>query len=328
MTHTDPPRAFLDVTKSASGQRWVERMGPVERNTALAISQNLDLPELVGRVLAGRGVTQEEAERFLNPTIRDLMPDPAVLTDMDKATARIADAIGDGQRVAIFGDYDVDGASSSALMAKFLTHHGITNEIYIPDRIFEGYGPNPQAIKTLVDNGAELIVTVDCGATSFEALEEAAKLDTDVIVLDHHQMGDESPKCVALVNPNRQDDLSGLGHLCAAGVVFLTLVSVVRELRNRDFYKGNASPPDLLSWLDSGRTGNRLRCGAAQGAQPRVCGQGPAGDAPAEERRAEGIDASWPDGWSCSPLPSRVCTGSAHQCRWPDWRCGTWARDC
>ncbi len=243
-------RAFLDVTSSASNQRWVERLDNKSRNTALAISQTLGIPELIGRVMAGRGVVLEDASAFLAPSIRDLMPDPNVLTDMQAATTRICDAIQGNQQVAIFGDYDVDGASSSALMAKFLSHHGIENEIYIPDRIFEGYGPNPDAINTLIENGAKLIITVDCGATSFEALEEAAKNNTDVIVLDHHQMGDEKPKCVALVNPNRQDDLSGLGHLCAAGVVFMTLVASVRELRSRGLYNDTFKAPDLLSWLD------------------------------------------------------------------------------
>lgn len=243
-------RAFLDVTTSVSGQRWIERLDAKSSNTALAISQTLDVPELIGRVMAGRGVELEEAASFLSPSIRDLMPDPDVLTDMKSATKRICDAIQNNQQFAVFGDYDVDGASSSALMSKFLSHHGIKNEIYIPDRIFEGYGPNPDAINTLIDNGANLIITVDCGATSFEALEEAAKKQTDVVVLDHHQMGDELPKCSALVNPNRQDDLSGLGHLCAAGVVFMVLVSCVRELRGRGVYTEALKAPDLLTWLD------------------------------------------------------------------------------
>jgi len=231
-------RFFLDVKSSVSGQAWVERLDGKSRNTALAISQTLDLPELIGRVLAGREVELDDAEKFMAPAIRDLMPDPNVLTDMNIAADRIPDAITQKQQVAIFGDYDVDDAASSALMSKFLSHHGIKSEIYIPDRIFEGYGPNPEAIKTLIDNGAKLIITVDCGATSFEALAEARKLGVDVVVLDHHQMGEEGPVCVALVNPNRQDDLSGLGHLCAGGVVFMTLCS------------DTLSPPDLLSWLD------------------------------------------------------------------------------
>jgi len=243
-------RFFLDVKSSVSGQAWVERLDGKSRNTALAISQTLDLPELIGRVLAGREVELDDAEKFMAPAIRDLMPDPNVLTDMNIAADRIADAITQKQQVAIFGDYDVDGAASSALMSKFLSHHGVKSEIYIPDRIFEGYGPNPEAIKALIDNGAKLIITVDCGATSFEALAEARKLGVDVVVLDHHQMGEEGPVCVALVNPNRQDDLSGLGHLCAGGVVFMTLVATLRELRTRNIYSDTLTPPDLLSWLD------------------------------------------------------------------------------
>jgi len=241
---------FLDVDRSASDQKWIDRLDNVTRNVALDIAQSHDVPELVARVMAGRGVSSDGAMSFLNPTIRDLMPDPSVLSDMDKAAERLADAIMAGERVAIFGDYDVDGAASSALMSRFLGHHAVPSEIYIPDRIFEGYGPNPNAINELIDKGAKLIVTVDCGATSFEALEAAEKRNIDVIVIDHHQMGTEMPPAVALVNPNRQDDLSGLGYLCAAGVVFLTLVATARVLRGRAFYKEGMKAPDLLQMLD------------------------------------------------------------------------------
>ena len=250
MSGKDRPEAFLNVQSSASGQRWVQRLSPSEQNTAIAIAQTLDIPELVGRVMAGRGVTLDTAQEFLNPAIRNLMPDPDVLTDMDVVTDRIAAAIKSDESVAIFGDYDVDGACASALMFRFLAEHGQNPRIYIPDRIFEGYGPNPDAIRELAQGGATLIITVDCGATSFEALEEAAKLGVDVVVLDHHQMGPETPKSVGLVNPNRQDDLSGLGYLCAAGVVFITLASVIRKLRKEGFYGDTLEPPDLLSWLD------------------------------------------------------------------------------
>ena len=241
---------FLDVDRSASDQKWIDRLDNVTRNVALDIAQSHDVPELVARVMAGRGVSSDGAMSFLNPTIRDLMPDPSVLSDMDKAAERLADAIMAGERIAIFGDYDVDGAASSALMSRFLGHHAVPSEIYIPDRIFEGYGPNPNAINELIDKGAKLIVTVDCGATSFEALEAAEKRNIDVIVIDHHQMGTEMPPAVALVNPNRQDDLSGLGYLCAAGVVFLTLVATARVLRGRAFYKEGMKAPDLLQMLD------------------------------------------------------------------------------
>ncbi len=239
-------RPFLDVEVSLSGNRWADRLDPRGRNEALAISQANGIPEIVARVLAGRGVIAGEAETFLAPTLRDLMPDPSTLTDMDAAAARIAAAIGARERVAIFGDYDVDGAASAALMARFLAGYGVPYEIYIPDRVFEGYGPNSDAIRQLVENGAKLIVTVDCGSTSFEALEAARQMDIDVVVLDHHQLGSERPPSRALVNPNRQDDLSGLGHLCAAGVVFMTLVAVQRVLRKQ----GQDAASNLMEQLD------------------------------------------------------------------------------
>lgn len=245
----DPvPRAFLGVERSATGQRWVSRADQAAQNRALAMAQQYGLPELVARVLAGRGVGVDEAPGFLDPTIRSLMPDPSSLTDCDKAAARLERAIRSGQRVAIFGDYDVDGAASSALLYRFLAHFGVTAEIYIPDRIFEGYGPNAAAIGQLIDRGAGLIVTVDCGSTSHEALAEAATRKIDVVVIDHHQMGHELPICHALVNPNREDDLSGQGHLCAAGVVFMVLVATLRLLREKGHPQARSL--DLLAWLD------------------------------------------------------------------------------
>lgn len=245
----DPvPRAFLGVDHSVTGQRWVSRLDQAGQNRALAITQLHGLPELVARVLAGRGVGVDEAPSFLDPTIRSLMPDPSKLTDCETAAARLTAAIRARARVAIFGDYDVDGAASSALLSRFLHHFGIDAEIYIPDRIFEGYGPNPAAIGQLIDRGAQLIVTVDCGSTSHEALAVAHERGIDVVVIDHHQMGHEMPPCLALVNPNREDDLSGQGHLCAAGVVFLVLVATLRQLR--DAGHPQARSLDLLAWLD------------------------------------------------------------------------------
>lgn len=241
-------RAFLGVETSVSGMRWVPRLDQAGENRALAMSQNHGMPDLIARVLAGRGVGLDEAAAFLDPTIRGLMPDPDTLTDCRRAAVRIADAIARGERVAIFGDYDVDGAASSALMFRFLSHFGVTAEIYIPDRIFEGYGPNPAAIGQLIDRGAGLIITVDCGSTSHESLLAAQKRGVDVVVIDHHQVGTELPACHALVNPNREDDLSGQGHLCAAGVVFLVLAGVARVLREAG--DGRAGGFDLLGQLD------------------------------------------------------------------------------
>ncbi|UJW73572.1 single-stranded-DNA-specific exonuclease RecJ [Rhizobium sp. SL42] len=241
-------RAFLGVEQSVSGQRWMTRADQAAQNRALAMSQVHGIPELVARVLAGRGVGVDEAPAFLDPSIRNLMPDPSRLTDCDIAAERICAAINRGERVAIFGDYDVDGAASSALMFRFLHHFGIDAEIYIPDRIFEGYGPNAAAIDQLIDRGAQLIITVDCGSTSIEALAAAERRKIDVVVIDHHQMGHEMPTCHALVNPNREDDLSGQGHLCAAGVVFMVLVASLRRLREQGH--AYARSLDLLAWLD------------------------------------------------------------------------------
>lgn len=244
MTTTE--RLFLNVRQSATGQKWVDRLGLREANTALAIAQNHDISDLVARVLAGRGVSVEGAPEFIDPTLRNLMPDPTSLTDMGIAAERIAQAIERGENVAIFGDYDVDGACSSALMARFLKHYGIAHAIYIPDRIFEGYGPNPQAMRDLVAKGASLIVTVDCGTNSAPSIDAAREAGADVVVLDHHQVGGDLPEnAVAIVNPNREDDISLQGHLCAAGVVFLTLVQVAKILRQR-----GKDAPDLLAMLD------------------------------------------------------------------------------
>lgn len=240
-------RAFLGVEKSATGQRWIARLDQAGENRALAMSQSHGIPDLIARVLAGRDVGFDDAPAFLDPTLRRLMPDPYQLTDCEAATERIAKAIQRRERVAIFGDYDVDGACASAILYKFLTHFGVQAEIYIPDRIFEGYGPNPQAIDSLIERGAGLIVTVDCGSTSFESLSRAKERSIDVVVLDHHQVGQDLPACAALVNPNREDDLSGQGHLCAAGVVFLVLVALQRLMRRRD---ARAETIDLLSLLD------------------------------------------------------------------------------
>lgn len=244
------PRPFLGVKASARGLVWRERLQGEAHGLALAISQQHALPELLGRVLAARGVTLDAVPRFLDPTLKAMLPDPSSLRDMDGAAARLADAIERRERVAIFGDYDVDGASSSALLARYLAHHGTQGRIYIPDRLFEGYGPNPQAIDLLIEEGAKLIVTVDCGTMSFEPLEHAKARKTDVIVIDHHQADERLPAVTALVNPNRQDDISGQGHLCAAGVVFLTLVATSRELRRRGYYKTGPHEPDLLGDLD------------------------------------------------------------------------------
>lgn len=246
---------FLDVAQSAKGYRWLDRLGTTIGGMsgtarAQAICQRHDLPEILGRVLAGRSVELDEVETFLDPTLKALMPDPSTLADMDKTAERLAVAVEKREPVAIFGDYDVDGACSSALMKRFLAHHGIDARIYIPDRMREGYGPNANAIKELIDDGAKLIVTVDCGTTSFEPLAAAKGTGTDVLVIDHHQSNETLPDVHAVVNPNRQDDLSGQGHLCAAGVVFLVMVATARVLRARGAYPSKFGDPALLNELD------------------------------------------------------------------------------
>jgi single-stranded-DNA-specific exonuclease len=243
------PQAFLGVLRSATGKLWRDRLDVRGTARALAITQRYRLPEMLARVLAGRDVEIDAVDDFLDPTIRKLMPDPFTVTQMETAAKRIADAVVRGEKVAIFGDYDVDGATSSALLAWHLRHCGLDPLIHIPDRIFEGYGPNNEAIKALAAKGATLLVTVDCGTTSHEPLKLARQLGMSVVVIDHHQSGDELPEVDALVNPNRPDDLSGLGHLAAVGLVLITLVAVNRELRGRGFWTGEMPEPDLLGML-------------------------------------------------------------------------------
>lgn len=242
-------RAVLGVTASASGRAWRDRLDAAGAARELGLAQRYDLPEIVARVLTGRGVESEEALAFLDPTIKALMPDPSSLTAMDVGVGRLADAVGRGETVALFADYDVDGATSAAMMRRALGALGLDPIVYVPDRLIEGYGPNPEAIEGLARAGASLIVTLDCGSTSHEALEHARRLGLDVVVIDHHGCGVELPPAVAVINPNRHDDLSGLGHLSACGVAFVTLVGLNRELRRRGFFKAGKEP-DLLSLLD------------------------------------------------------------------------------
>ena len=240
---------FLDVERSALGRPWRPRLDRAGEMRALAIRQVGGQDELIARVLAGRGVAPEAVERYLDPTLRDLMPDPFVLTDMEAATARLARAVERGERIAIFGDYDVDGACSAALVSEFLEACGCETIVHIPDRVSEGYGPNVEAMESFKARGASLVVTVDCGAVSHEPFAAAGKLGLDVIVFDHHQAPEALPGALALVDPNREDDLSGLGHLCAAGVSFLALVALNRALREAGFWDGR-SAPDLMAGLD------------------------------------------------------------------------------
>ena len=242
-------RPFLNVESSALGRPWRDRLDDAGRACAGAMVQQLGLNDLLARVLAGRGVAVAGALDYLEPSLRLLMPDPMVLQGMAQAIARLVQAVQTSETIGIFGDYDVDGATSSALLAQYLEAAGCRALIHIPDRIFEGYGPNAAAIETLQAAGAHLLVTVDCGTTSHAVLAGAKAAGLDCIVLDHHQAPAELPDAI-IVNPNRQDDLSGLGQLCAAGVVYMVLVGLSRALRGLGFWHAGRPAPDLLEALD------------------------------------------------------------------------------
>ena len=239
---------FLGVSQSLNGRRWVLR--PSDERTALALSQRLGLPEVAGRVLAGRGVGLDEAEDFLNPTLKNLLPDPSSLQDMDVAVARLVRAVREGQTIGVFGDYDVDGATSTAVLVRFFSSLGLRVLTHIPDRQAEGYGPNLAALKSLKERGAGVVITVDCGITAFVPLEEAEKAGVEVIVVDHHEAEPKLPASLAAVNPNRLDDTSGQGHLAAVGVTFLLVVALNRALRQAGWYGAGRAEPDLMQWLD------------------------------------------------------------------------------
>jgi len=236
----------LGVASSVTGRRWVWRHG--DARLGMAIAQRAELPEMLGRLLAARGVAPDQVETFLEPTLRALLPDPSSLRDMDAAAARLDRAVRAGERVAVFGDYDVDGACAGALMVRALRALGCEVSHYVPHRLTEGYGPNPVAIAALCARGASLIVCVDCGIAAHEALAAAAGR-ADVIVLDHHKSEGPPPAVAAVVNPNRLDCTSGLRHLCAAAVAFLTCVALHRSLRRGGFFAGRAEP-GLLDLLD------------------------------------------------------------------------------
>lgn len=236
----------LGVTASLSGRRWLWR--EAEPRIAQAIAQRLNAPELVGRILALRGLQPDTAPDFVEPTLRALMPDPSVLQDMDQAAARLAQAVRAGETVAVFGDYDVDGACSGAIMALVLRSLGCTVLSYVPDRMTEGYGPNTMALEGLADQGATLIVCVDCG-TAAAAIMAPLAPRCDIIVLDHHAAQGDLPRVAAVVNPNRPDCTSGLRMLCAGGVAFMSAVALHRTLRRQGFFTDRPEP-DLKALLD------------------------------------------------------------------------------
>ncbi|MEP3891773.1 MAG: single-stranded-DNA-specific exonuclease RecJ [Hellea sp.] len=235
--------AFLDVENSYRGLRWQARCPDEAAITKLEQVKSLDT--LTARLLAGRGVTPELADEFLDPSLRGSMPDPSSLQDMDKAAALILDAVQAGQKITIFADYDVDGGSSAAQLIRWGRGLGVDIGLYVPDRVKEGYGPTVKAFEQLKAEGNDLVITVDCGAAAQGALEAAQDLALPIIVIDHHLMHGELPPCAALVNPNREDDTSGLGHLAAAGVTFMALVALNREARRREI----KNLPNILDLL-------------------------------------------------------------------------------
>lgn len=235
--------SFAGLERSVLGRRWQPRLG--DARTAMALAQRAGLSETVARILAGRGVDAEHAASFLAPKIRDAMPDPSHLKDMDKAVDRLIAAIDAGEPIAIFGDYDVDGATSAALLHGHLEALGAKVRHYIPDRMKEGYGPNAPALLMLAQEGVRVVVTVDCGTTAHAPLAAAAEAKLDVIVVDHHAAEVSLPQAFAIVNPNRIDQTSELGQLAAVGVAFLLLVALNRTLRKR-----GRDAPDLLEALD------------------------------------------------------------------------------
>ena len=230
---------------SATGAQWRSEEG--EPRLAAGLMEATGMPQALANILAGRGITQEEVASWLEPKIRDLMPDPFSLADMEAAVIRLGAAVKAGEKIGIFSDYDVDGACSAALLYEVLTALGAEVHIHIPDRIEEGYGPNLPAILKLKEEGCSLVITADCGVSAQDELEAATEAGVEVIVIDHHLPGPDLPKVVAVVNPNRLDnDTNELGHLAAAGVVFLVLVALLRHLRESDSF----NEPDLMRMLD------------------------------------------------------------------------------
>jgi single-stranded-DNA-specific exonuclease len=240
--------AFLGIERSLTGRRWAERLA--DERVALAMAQRHGLPDAICRLLAARDVDLEDVPDFLEPTLRRFLPDPSHLRDMDAAVDRLVEAVRRGERIVVFGDYDVDGATSSALLLRFFRSIGGRIGVYIPDRINEGYGPNAPALLRLREQGTSVVVTVDCGVTAYEPLAEARRAGLDVIVIDHHQAEVGLPEAVAVVDPNRIDEESPHKQMAAVGVAFLLCVGVNRALRAAGWY-GDARPePDLRQWLD------------------------------------------------------------------------------
>ncbi|HEY5236925.1 MAG TPA: single-stranded-DNA-specific exonuclease RecJ [Rhizomicrobium sp.] len=243
-----PPEPAFEIAHSFSGRRW--RLPATDGDAVRAMVTKVEISQLLARLLVARGIGPNEARDYLQPTLKRLLPDPLILKGMDKAVARVQAAIVNCENIAVFGDYDVDGSCSATMMSEFLTAIGHKPRVYIPDRMTEGYGPSVAAMQKLKDEGIDLVITVDCGATATAALTSARDADIDVIVLDHHAV-ETLPPAVAQVNPNQPGDTSGLSYLCAAGVTFLFLVALSRALRESFWYaKKFVVEPDMMGALD------------------------------------------------------------------------------
>lgn len=244
----NPDAPFLGVERSVTGKRWQTRLKDERLSRTLA--QRFELDEVVARVMAARGILLQDGDKFLNPTLKNMLPDPSHLLDMEAAVDRITRSIHSGETIGVLGDYDVDGATSSALIVKFFSALGQTVPVYIPDRQKEGYGPNLTGLLQLKERGAKLVITVDCGTTAYEPLEAAAEAGIEVIVVDHHVAEPRLPAGSLVINPNRADEVSPCGQLAAVGVTFLLLVAINRALRDQSWYNEQQPEPNLLSFLD------------------------------------------------------------------------------
>ncbi len=244
------------ITQSLSGLAWRWRGGNMDLAGDTGGQASARLDTLVDQLLLSRGVERTDLERHRRPTLREFLPDPSIFRDMDTAATRLADAVGAGEAIAVYGDYDVDGATSAALLIRFLRGLGVAARPYFPDRLLEGYGPSAEALVRLAREGAQLIVTVDCGAMAYEALGAAKDAGVDVIVVDHHKCAEVLPPAAALVNPNRldeSDEAAAHGHMAAVGVAFLLAVATLRTLRERGFFANRPAShrvPDLMPLLD------------------------------------------------------------------------------
>ena len=235
---------------SVTGKNWI--LKKFDQEKIIYLKDNFSLDEITAKLLVLRNIKKEDIKSFLNPSIKNFLPNPNTLLDMEKSSLRTLKAISNKEKIGVFGDYDVDGATSTALLGRYFDELKLNYEIYIPDRKTEGYGPSIKAFKQLIDNNVKIIFTVDCGTLSFEAIDYAKKMNIDVIVLDHHQSEINLPNAYSVINPNRIDDKSNLQYLCAAGVAFMFLVSINKHLRLNDWFNKNLiEEPNLINYLET-----------------------------------------------------------------------------